>query len=159
MIKNKNRGFTLIELLVVIAIIGILASVVLISTNATRARGNDSAIQANLGTIKLQAELVNISNKCYGSDCTSTAAADTDCATIELLAGTLDPLLTKAFKAAESSSGDKDNIQCATTDENAAYAVAVPLKTDATKAWCVDSVGYADVIVTGALVEATASCE
>ncbi len=43
-----RKGFTLIELLVVIAIIGILASIVLVSLNGTRAKGRDAKRVADL---------------------------------------------------------------------------------------------------------------
>ena len=56
--KRYTRGFTLIELLVVIAIIGILASVVLISLQSARKKGNDSRVISDVQQIRTQAEAV-----------------------------------------------------------------------------------------------------
>lgn len=53
----KHKGFTLIELLVVIAIIGLLASVVLLSLNASRTKAKDTAIRQNMLELRKIAEL------------------------------------------------------------------------------------------------------
>jgi prepilin-type N-terminal cleavage/methylation domain-containing protein len=58
MLKRYTRGFTLIELLVVIAIIGILASVVLISLQSARKKGNDSRVISDVQQLRTQAESV-----------------------------------------------------------------------------------------------------
>lgn len=48
---KPNKGFTLTEILVVIAIIGVLASVVLVALNSSRAKARDAARLKDLETI------------------------------------------------------------------------------------------------------------
>jgi len=130
MYKNRSRGFTLIELLVVIAIIGILSAVVLASLNTARDKGNDAAIQSNLGAIATQAEIYySDTNNTYGSvvaNCTTGIFAQ---ATIQ-----------KAIVATDVSNGTGVIICGAKATE---YAIASQLVADSTKYWCIDSSGTA----------------
>ena len=120
--KSFKSGFTLIELLVVVAIIGILASVVLASLNTARAKGADAAIKANLANIRAQAEIVydGASPNSYAGVCA-------------------DPTVLSARNAAATASGVTPPATC--NNSALAWAASVPLKTDATKFWCVDSLG------------------
>ena len=127
MIKNYKKGFTLIELLVVIAIIGILASVVLISTSQTRKTANDGAIKANVSTVKLQFEIANAGKDTYDID-----------------ACTVDTLGIKAWTAALGKSGDDTAAVCLVATDFKSFGMSVPLSTDSTKTWCVDSSGFAE---------------
>ena len=136
-IAKGNRGFTLIELLVVIAIIGVLASVVLISTSETRNSGKDAAVQSNLKTAMLQAEIYNTKNGCY-DDC--SAAAATTCASI-----LNDGIFAKALEKAADSSPDTDATCTASINStDIAVSLTSPIKTTTTPAdniWCADSNG------------------
>jgi prepilin-type N-terminal cleavage/methylation domain-containing protein len=132
MIKNRSKGFTLIELLVVIAIIGILSAVVLASLNTARSKGNDAAIQANLDTVRTQAEIFYGSGNTYGATFASGTCPTTT--------GTMfydDVNIRNAIKAAEVANGTTNNVTC--NSQGTTYAVLSPLSSGN---WCVDSTGY-----------------
>ena len=131
--KNSRRGFTLIELLVVIAIIGILASVVLASLNSARAKGADAAIKSNLANIRAQAEIVydDATPNSYATVCDNS-------------------IITNAITSALSAAGDSGTVATRCGDDVTVWAAWVTLKTDATKAWCVDSTGASRRVATPA---------
>lgn len=65
-IKSRTKsGFTLIELLVVIAIIGILSTVVVVSLNSAREKGNIAAIKSTLKQLYNQAQINYTLNGSY----------------------------------------------------------------------------------------------
>lgn len=152
--KNLKKGFTLIELLVVIAIIGILSSIVLASLSSARTKGEDAAIQANLANMRAQAELFYSNNNNYGP-----AFAEAVCPTAAGVSmfgtstsGTLFPLVT----ALNDRAGNANTI-CSVETGGTAWAVAAVLKSDTSKAACVDSTGASKTFTGTAADAVTAS--
>ncbi len=68
---KKTSGFTLIELLVVIAIIGILASIVLMAIDQSRAKGRDGARKSQVAEILKGLELFYTDGGIYPLDGTA----------------------------------------------------------------------------------------
>ena len=135
---SSRSGFTLIELLVVIAIIGILSSVVLVSLNSARSKGNDAATKSNLSAILTQSEIYygGAGNNTYGNaqnGCTANT-------------GTLwsDITIARSVTATEITNGP-GIVVCNSTPQ--AYAVSSALQVNiganTNTFWCVDSTGNA----------------
>ncbi len=145
---RANRGFTLIELLVVIAIIGVLSAIVLASLNSARDKGGDGAIKGNLGNVRPQSEIIYNDNGNYLTGFSATPDTWADCPTTN--DGTIFSTANIASQidaAKRASDTATSSAQCVTDtvapDPATMWAVAVKLKSNVARGWCVDSKGTA----------------
>lgn len=131
---NNKKGFTLIELLVVIAIIGIISAIVLVALGAARKKGNDAKMQGQLSEIRKAAETYGLNNSnSFSGLCQVTSTDKTG--------------MYKLLQASNYSVNIPPNCQSSV----GSWAAQQRLETDATKYFCVDSLGQA-MITTGSTI-------
>ncbi len=134
--KKYNRGFTLIELLVVIAIIGILASVVLVSLNSARKKGNDTRVISDVNQIRTALET--------GYNGTSYP----DLAANALSASGPNATNLTALSTDLSSQGGTLKVVTNATSPFVQYSISSPLVSNTASYFCVDSTGKAETTST-----------
>jgi prepilin-type N-terminal cleavage/methylation domain-containing protein len=148
--SNLSKGFTLIELLVVIAIIGLLSSIVLASLNTARSKADDSAVKSNLSQLARLAALYFNNYESYGSSANNTSCTQS---------GTIftDTSVVNQIYAAQNASGG--TAVCASSSGfSSKYAIAVPLKSNSSQYWCVDSSGNAKIITNTSSMTTNITC-
>ena len=143
---NKTRGFTLIELLIIIAILGILASIVIASLRSARDKGDDAAIKADLNQIRVASDLVydDLGNAyCDSGTCVGGSYQNiSNCQAVT-------PLVSPTYLAEDAKINAElvdavlknGGIDARCVIGVNGYAIAVPLKTNSSLYWCVDSQG------------------
>lgn len=134
---NKQKGFTIIELIVVIAIIAVLAAIVLVNVTSYIAKGKDSAIKSNLGTIK------------------TNAAAYYDQQTTPTYVNFVNSIMYTNPATAINQAGAPVYGEYENQTSFCAYA---NLASTSTSQWCVDSTGYSGNVMTKCNAAANASC-
>lgn len=138
--KPSHKGFTLVELLVVVAILGVLSSIVLVSLSTANTRGKDGAVQANLDSLRTQAQLYYNESGGYGSN--ASLVNDTgDCATNTTGTVFADARARRQIAAANLANGG-GSVTCNVAAGGAGYAVYAQLPSFSTATYfCVDSNG------------------
>ncbi|MEI8062387.1 MAG: type II secretion system protein [bacterium] len=125
-----NKGFTLVELLIVIAIIGILSSVVLANVSQGRTKAYDAKVQAQMASIRGDAEIYYITNGNYGIttySCGLGMFADTASGMVNLTKSVNYPV-------------GENTIVCNSDSVTKTYAVSDNMSGTSTY-WCIDSKG------------------
>ena len=134
--KKYIKVFTLIELLVVIAIIGILASIVLVSLNSARKKGNDTRVISDVQQLRTQIES-DYANGNYNLDLTTTG----------LLTGSAGTTTITTLLADAVSNGGYVTVTANNASPITAYLIygALPSTTNA-KFFCISSNGSTDQV-------------
>lgn len=142
---RNSKGFTIIELLVVVAIIGLLASITLGYLSSARKKGDDAAVKSNLATVRQTAEIYFLDNGNsyikpggFGNDYFEPLPCSPESGNPNYVLYT-EPTIS-ALKMAKDKGFYNPPIEpayCFISSTN--WAVAIRLKLDPTKSWCVDS--------------------
>ena len=135
--KNFKKGFTLIELLVVISIIALLSSVALASLRSARAKVADASIKSNLVTVRTQSNIYFDANGNYSG-----------------FLNNFNSTQTRAFDAARAIVGGA-GYTSGTADW---WFAVVPLKSDSSIGWCVDSTQASRSVVLAGFDGTETSC-
>ena len=140
--NDSQQGFTLIELLIVVTIVGLLSGIVLVPVNNARKKGEDAAIKANMHVIPLEAALYSDNNDNNYTDLCDEVGINLSLG-IALEASREASDIIYGSKTNHTVSAKPTNAQGFCFSNDTYYVSAIPLSTDKTLAWCLDSDGSA----------------
>lgn len=141
--QKATSGFTLLELLVVITIVGILAVIVLVSTNDARNNATNSSVAQTVVNMRAQAEIFYTDHgNAYTDMCDPGEEID------HLVDGVIDA--NNAITARDvdiTHAQDTITFMCHIAGDGSAYVVSAPLvKIGSNQEYfCADSTGWAGV--------------
>ncbi len=144
-----KKAFTLIELLIVIAIIGVLASIILASLNSSRDKGSDTGMKTAINSLRSAGNIIFNEYGCFAGSsggCNGTNLGPGACSTP---GSTIFSNLEFAKITAPYRTSSDFITSCSSTTGQTAWAIAIRLKSNTTKAWCVDSLNTAKEISNG----------
>ncbi len=129
-----KKGFTLIELLIVVTIIALIASVVVISVDTAKSKGDDATVKADVTQMAKEAEIYyGNNNESYGTfaqaACPTATGGGTD-------TFSNDSVMVAIIAHATNAGGNGSS--CSSIA--GAYAVSVGLRTSGLS-WCADNTG------------------
>ncbi|MBP6858027.1 MAG: prepilin-type N-terminal cleavage/methylation domain-containing protein [Candidatus Pacebacteria bacterium] len=136
--EQKNKGFTLIELMIVIIIVVTLIAITIASLTSAKNKAIDKAIQANMLTVRTQAQLYfdGTGGGSYGPD--QSIPLSNDC-TIGLFS---EPVVTLAVNQMKLDRG-VDHVVCFSSPKT--FGIVVKLKST-NDYFCIDSVNTGTVV-------------
>lgn len=157
--RKSSLGFTILELLVVIAIISILSAVILVALSASRGKGRDAAIKAQLYETRSQAQLYfeNMGKYCvegasppeclFGELNGSPANCNQD-STVFDNDFSPNPYTIGAFISAANDNAPGGSIaQCFMDANGTKWVATIQLNNIAGGRWCIDSSGNSKVLL------------
>ncbi len=144
-----KKAFTLLELLIVIAIIGVLASIVMASLNSSRNKSTDAGMKTAINSLRSAGSIIFNEYGCYAGSsgaCFGTNLGPGACSTPG-------STIFSNFEFAKITAPYRTNsdfiTSCSSASGQTAWAVVIRLKSDNTKAWCVDSLNTAKEVSNG----------
>lgn len=154
---KSTKGFTIIELLIVVAIIGILASIVIASTNSARNKGKDAGVKNVLKQIATQAELYYDNNQTFtaNSTCGLTATNPPTIVTASTTGVFNDTMVKNQLVYLGTYDAPTSNVACYTDSTGMKWAVSITGLNNVASSYCIDNQGNN---TTGKVASTTGGC-